>query len=60
MTLIGIYTRYSTRLVNEDRAVDRPWESANAMAKISFERLSDDAPEKQDFRQRGGCDVSMD
>lgn len=46
MTLIGIYTRYSTRLINEDGAIDRPWESANTMAEISFERLLNDPREK--------------
>ena len=37
--LVDIYTRYSTRLLNEDRTEKRPWEGADRMTELQFESL---------------------
>lgn len=35
--LVGIYTRYTTTLLNEDRLEKRPWEGADRMSEVQFE-----------------------
>ena len=37
--LVDIYTRYTTRLLNEDRTEKRPWEGADRMTELQFESL---------------------
>lgn len=37
--LVDLYTRYSTRLLNEDRTEKRPWEGADRMSELQFESL---------------------
>ena len=37
--LVDVYTRYTTRLLNEDRTEKRPWEGADRMTELQFESL---------------------
>ena len=37
--LVDVYTRYTTRLLNEDRVERRPWEGADRMTELQFECL---------------------
>ena len=37
--LVDIYTRYTTRLLNEDRTEKRPWEGGDRMTELQFESL---------------------
>lgn len=37
--LVDVYTRYNTRLLDPDRAEKRPWEGADRMAEVSFEKV---------------------
>lgn len=39
--LVGMYTRYTTRLLNEDRTEKRSWEGVDRMSELQFESLID-------------------
>jgi hypothetical protein len=71
--LVNMYTRYTTRLLDEDRTEKRPWEGADRMSELQFESLitfAEGEPiEKrvprssiypQDIPQEGGTEKPME
>ncbi len=71
--LVDMYTRYTTRLLDEDRTEKRPWEGADRMSELQFESLitcaESESIEKrvprssiysQDIPQEGGTEKPME